>query len=686
MFINVAPAFFISLIFFFGCGIYIFMSVISTLGNADKKTGRLYNITSVILVMYSLSYGLMTITEHAFLRYVFWAIGFSCGLLFFPVWIYFLLQTVTPKHKVVVTLSKIYIAISFSIAIICILSGDVSLYMTRFGTRFSYYNSMYFIAAMVSTLLLTGPIVWLQFRWWSKTELLRYKKMAKVFVLFAIGASSIGFVTDFVVPIFTRASFTPLGPISILSASMITYFLMFSNKSQKINVQNVSGFAFDSVMMPILVLDRQNNVGLVNKAAEEFFGKRLLGVNISSLVEKNGKVPRQSLFNDSFTNEIVTVQSADGLKTCEMLLTVERDKHGDIIFKAAVIRDRTESYYKDSLLEAVNQVSSILLEPDIGFFEINLYMAMGMMAKAVDVDRVYVWENRNVDGILRCTQIYEWSEGAEAQQGSGHTMDVLYNDIFEGLEEILSSGLCLNTRISELSPENQNFFISQDISSILVAPVFIQNIFWGFVGFDDCRKERVFTENEEKIIRSASRLIVNAMIRNDMTQKLDTALTDELTGARNRRYFTDIAEAELKSCTANNMQYSVIIIDADFFKKVNDTYGHPVGDEVLKILVSRIRNTIKLDTLVARYGGEEFIISLPNVNPDDVLNTAERVRESIENSAFKIDEHEIDVTISLGVASLSAEARTLTEIISNADKALYKAKQTGRNKVVVYGE
>jgi len=224
----------------------------------------------------------------------------------------------------------------------------------------------------------------------------------------------------------------------------------------------------------------------------------------------------------------------------------------------------------------------------------------------------------------------------------------------------------------------------QGIRSLLVTPVFIQDVFWGFVGFDDCRKERLFTDNEELILRSASRLIVNAMIRNDMTQQLDTALTDELTGARSRRYFVDAAEEELRMSNENGHRYSVIIIDADYFKKVNDTYGHPVGDEVLKILVSRIKNTIKIETLFARYGGEEFVVSLPNLAHEDVMATAERIRANIESDKFKVDDLEIDVTISLGVASKTHEATTLSVIISNADKALYQAKQTGRNKVVFY--
>jgi len=684
MFLEISPAFLISLMFFVIFSGFLIMSFISAQGNTGTRARQIYYVASAYLVLYSFSYCLMTIAKHDVLRYVLWAIGFSSGLIFFPIWVFFLLHMVPPKYKFIMPLSIVSIAVTAVIAFICVFSGHVEFTMTRFGTQFSYYNSEIFIVALIYTSMLAAPLVYLQFRWWNNAELLRFRKLARVFVAMAIGTSVVGFVTDFIIPIFTTNTIVPLGPASIICASLTTYFLTFSRKKDSINVRNVSGFTFSSIMMPILVLDRKNKVGLENVAAVDFFGRSLMKENLSDHVLYDSKAPKQHFFETSFTNELITVETPTGIRTCEMLLTVEKDKLGDTMFKVAVIRDRTESIYKDSLLEAVNQVSGILLEPDIGNFEVNLYMAMGMMAKAVDVDRVYVWENRTVNDKLRCTQIYEWSEGAEPQQGNEHTIDVSYDDVFSGLEDVLSSGYCVNKKVNEMSPKHKEHLEEQGIHSILITPVFIQDVFWGFVGFDDCRKERVFTDNEELILRSASRLIVNAMIRNDMTRQLDTALTDELTGARNRRYFVEAAEEELRMSNENDNRYSLIIIDADYFKRVNDTYGHPVGDEVLKILVSRIRNTIKLDTLFARYGGEEFIVSLPDLDHEAVMATAERIRVNIESHAFKIDDLEIDVTISLGVASKSTEASTLSKIISNADKALYQAKQTGRNKVIFY--
>jgi len=164
------------------------------------------------------------------------------------------------------------------------------------------------------------------------------------------------------------------------------------------------------------------------------------------------------------------------------------------------------------------------------------------------------------------------------------------------------------------------------------------------------------------------------------------AFTDALTGARNRHYFMEVAEKELQKCIERAMPYSLIMIDADYFKKINDTYGHPVGDEVLKILFARVQHTLKQNTLIARYGGEEFAVALPGLSSENVLKTAERIRTAIEAYAFTTGDLAIDVTISLGAASVTEQAQTLSDLISNADKALYQAKQNGRNRVEYYDE
>jgi signal transduction histidine kinase/ActR/RegA family two-component response regulator len=180
------------------------------------------------------------------------------------------------------------------------------------------------------------------------------------------------------------------------------------------------------------------------------------------------------------------------------------------------------------MLQTVNHVAAILLHSQVDDFSINLWHCMAMLAKTVDADRVYIWKNHIKDGKLYCTQLYEWSGGAQPQDNSVYTVDIPYENV-PGWKEKLSNGLCINSLIRDLSPREQEAFSPQGILSVLVVPVVIQDQFWGFVGFDDCRKERLFSENEETILRSASLLVANALLRNEMNVNLHiTAVELEL--------------------------------------------------------------------------------------------------------------------------------------------------------------
>jgi diguanylate cyclase (GGDEF)-like protein len=142
----------------------------------------------------------------------------------------------------------------------------------------------------------------------------------------------------------------------------------------------------------------------------------------------------------------------------------------------------------------------------------------------------------------------------------------------------------------------------------------------------------------------------------------------------------DTASVVLDNCIKNNRDFAVIMLDLDHFKKINDTHGHAIGDEVLKITVSRVKNVLKKDTLMARYGGEEFIILIADETKEDVLNIAWRIQKSLTADPFAIDDLSLAVTASLGIASRN-NLKNLQEIINNSDKALYRAKDAGRNAV-----
>ncbi|GAA4502103.1 GGDEF domain-containing protein [Gluconacetobacter tumulicola] len=124
------------------------------------------------------------------------------------------------------------------------------------------------------------------------------------------------------------------------------------------------------------------------------------------------------------------------------------------------------------------------------------------------------------------------------------------------------------------------------------------------------------------------------------------------------------------------------MIDVDHFKSVNDTYGHPAGDEVLRIMAERLRAGLRPLDAVGRYGGEEFMALLTDIGEADSLRISERIRQKVAGTIISFDQHQIPVTCSIGVA-LSTEADSAETLIHRADQALYRAKQSGRNRVEI---
>lgn len=156
---------------------------------------------------------------------------------------------------------------------------------------------------------------------------------------------------------------------------------------------------------------------------------------------------------------------------------------------------------------------------------------------------------------------------------------------------------------------------------------------------------------------------------------------DYLTGLMNVRQFSSLLEKASKRTRSTNRSFALLVLDIDHFKTVNDTYGHPAGDEVLRGLSRLLIQSISIKDSVFRNGGEEFSILIPDANRESALNLAENIRKTVEQHQFYLPNGvDLSITISIGVA-ISTVAQSNTEIIQQADDALYKAKNSGRNRV-----
>lgn len=171
---------------------------------------------------------------------------------------------------------------------------------------------------------------------------------------------------------------------------------------------------------------------------------------------------------------------------------------------------------------------------------------------------------------------------------------------------------------------------------------------------------------------------------------LKYASFDALTNLNNRRQFEMCLSQEVSMARRKKTDLSCIMIDIDYFKKVNDTYGHSVGDFVLKEVAKMITKEIREYDIASRYGGEEFCILLPHTAIDDATNVAERLRHTVESTILDIKSvcefecENFNVTISMGVSQFDQSYKTNEQLYKNADKALYRAKKSGRNRVMVY--
>jgi two-component system cell cycle response regulator len=160
------------------------------------------------------------------------------------------------------------------------------------------------------------------------------------------------------------------------------------------------------------------------------------------------------------------------------------------------------------------------------------------------------------------------------------------------------------------------------------------------------------------------------------------SITDGLTRLYNHRYFQDELARAFEESVRYDRPLSLAIIDIDFFKKVNDTYGHAVGDEVLKRVSNVFRESVRATDLVARYGGEEFAVMMPETELDDAMTFAEKIRSLVESTVAETQAGPLRVTVSIGVSSAPrTKARSAKELVIHADKALYRAKKNGRNRV-----
>jgi diguanylate cyclase (GGDEF)-like protein len=272
-------------------------------------------------------------------------------------------------------------------------------------------------------------------------------------------------------------------------------------------------------------------------------------------------------------------------------------------------------------------------------------------------------------------------------------------------DEVIQSGKATITE-NALDSFDTSSVLALQLRSVLCAPLISRGRILGAVYVENRSVSNLFEDEDLELLEyfaaQAAVSIENAMLNEDLEARVEArtaelvranarlhelAITDSLTGAFNRRHFFKLAQQELARAQRYGHPLSVIMLDLDHFKQINDQYGHLVGDHVLQVVTQYMRDNIRTVDSLGRYGGEEFVILLPNTALPGTLDIAERVYTIFASQCVLLDEVTVTVTASLGVVSLEDTTGISVEILfDRADQALYEAKQAGRNRVVIWKE
>ena len=193
--------------------------------------------------------------------------------------------------------------------------------------------------------------------------------------------------------------------------------------------------------------------------------------------------------------------------------------------------------------------------------------------------------------------------------------------------------------------------------------------------------------NPESLSRVINNTLERSRLRNDVkkahAKMAEMSTVDELTKLHNRRYFVEVLEGEFERAIRYQTEMALIMMDLDYFKKINDTYGHLAGDMVLSKIGEILKAHVRRNDLACRYGGEEFAVILPSITRNITYSVYERFRKVVSAQVFEYESKQFHVTVSIGIA-YSNDADLINDLLAHADQALYQAKKTDRNKIVTY--
>ncbi|MFN2340179.1 MAG: diguanylate cyclase [Halanaerobium sp.] len=435
--------------------------------------------------------------------------------------------------------------------------------------------------------------------------------------------------------------------------------------------------------------------GRVNEAHAEFLGlakEKIENKKISSFLNKQEsqicRLGNQKVFEQK--RKIKTEEWLKNNNGEKRLLSIVKNpmlnKQGEVDYVVCSARDITARKKQRKELEIQHQfqktlaeISSQLLTVNSGNIDRILNNSLKKIAKFFEVERSYIFELSD-DG-KTMSNTHEWTAaGVEAQKENLKQLSTAKFDWW--LKELKNNSIIKIDDLDNLpaaAEGEKELLVAQNIKSVLVLAIFIENELFGFFGFDTVQKKKKFSDQEINMFQIFTDVMTSAFARY-LDEKRIRKLTyyDSLTGLYNRRFF----EEELQRLdTKRQLPISLIMADLNGLKIVNDSYGHEKGDQLLKKAAEILKSSVREEDILARQGGDEFAILLPTTDSKESKKLIKRIKSKIAAA-----ETEIPISIALGWATKTESEEQLTETLKKADDRMYQNKlsesRSSKSKIV----
>jgi diguanylate cyclase (GGDEF)-like protein len=254
-----------------------------------------------------------------------------------------------------------------------------------------------------------------------------------------------------------------------------------------------------------------------------------------------------------------------------------------------------------------------------------------------------------------------------------------------GEESFNAEGIALQVEKRKLRPKQMMMDPKATLKSHLTLPLTVEGEILGCLSLNSDQPNAFDAQDLQFLSVIGYQMAATLKHFQRFSSIKNIAIYDTLTGLYNRRYFEERLGVDAQKSFYSGTPLSLVMVDIDHFKKINDTFGHTEGDQALCKISSLLKTSVRKKDTVARYGGEEFILILPEAGLEESFVIAERIRRQVENTSFEVGQAQVNLTLSMGISNFpSHRAKSKEDLVKMADQALYDAKRGGRNKVCIF--